>query len=448
MPTDKNIMMKQAENINSLPKLEYHMNYLFPNTNGVLKDKDIIRQLREQKKIYIPLIKKTGAEFYYTAYETDLNGNVIGLALHDKKLTKIPESIFQLQHLKVLSLQSNHLTALPTEIEDLKKLTVLNLENNYFASFPDEILKLKNLTILNLSDNELEYLPDGNGNRNGIGQLKNLRQLDLSGNQLEYIPYNIQGLNNLTVLNLSNNELKSPIIREEKQEKSNETGQFNNLTELNLSGNQLKSIPSEIQNYTNLAVLDISDNELTAIDPLFGSDSQQNPDKSGQLKNLTELDLSGNRLKSIPSEIKVLNNLSILDLSNNELESLAQDVKELKNLKELNLADNNLNLDYFPDEIFELEKLKEVDLSGNKLKYLLFTNEKFIAFKKRFKILRISNLKDNPNTETLLKTRIAFNKHKRCSKNKSASSGNKSIKTIIGTFFKRLFHKKNRTNMS
>jgi small GTP-binding protein len=89
----------------------------------------------------------------------------------------------------------------------------------------------------------------------------------------------------------------------------------NKQTELNLSGNQLKTLPAEIGELKNLTTLDLSGNQLERL-----------PAEIGELKNLTTLDLSGNQLERLPAEIGELKNLTTLDLSENPLESPPLDI--------------------------------------------------------------------------------------------------------------------------
>ena len=142
---------------------------------------------------------------------------------------------------------------------------------------PPEIVQLTNLTVLNLSENQLTSLPPE------IVQLTNLTELILYGNQLTSLPPKIVQLTNLTGLYLFDNQLTSL---------PPEIVQLTNLTVLNLSDNELTSLPPEIVQLTNLTELDLSENQLTSLPP-----------EIVQLTNLTKLDLSGNQLTSPPPEI-------------------------------------------------------------------------------------------------------------------------------------------------
>ena len=95
-----------------------------------------------------------------------------------------------------------------------------------------------------------------------------------------------------------------------------------NITVLNLRDNELTDI-SGIKLFKNLKYLDIANNELTDISVLK------------VFKNLTDLYISFNKIKNI-SVIQYLKKLQILDIDNLELKSdQIEYIKLLKNLKHL-----------------------------------------------------------------------------------------------------------------
>ncbi len=92
-----------------------------------------------------------------------------------------------------------------------------------------------------------------------------------------------------------------------------------NLIQLDISGNKLTYLPSEISKLKNLKELGISENKLISLPPGIS-----------ELKNLTQLDISRNQLTSLPPEIKELTNLTQLDISGNQLPSLPPELLELE----------------------------------------------------------------------------------------------------------------------
>jgi leucine-rich repeat protein SHOC2 len=131
----------------------------------------------------------------------------------------IPESIGQLENLKVLRLygaldarvegSKPRIKNLPKNISNLKNLEELDLGRNGLKIFPSQ-LKLSsnsNLKKFNLSFNEIHELPSF------IGELKNLVELDVSGNSGIDLPKSLANLNGLKIF-MGNNSLK---IREQQK---------------------------------------------------------------------------------------------------------------------------------------------------------------------------------------------------------------------------------------
>ncbi|WP_414573376.1 COR domain-containing protein [Nostoc sp. CCY 9925] len=129
------------------------------------------------------------------------------------------------------------------------------------------------------------------------------------------------------------------------------------VTELDLSGKGLKTLPAEIQRLTKLQWLDLYDNQLSSL-----------PGEIGQLTNLQSLYLYGNQLSSLPREIGQLTNLQSLHLSFNKLSSLPGEIGQFINLQTLNLSDNQLSS--LPREIGQLTNLQTLYLYFNKLSSL------------------------------------------------------------------------------
>lgn len=103
------------------------------------------------------------------------------------------------------------------------------------------------------------------------------------------------------------------------------------LTHLDLSFNRLSTLPSCILHLLSLRVLLVSHNSLVTL-----------PEDFGSLRRLTFFSAMKNQLKDLPQSIGELAELQDLDLSENALEFLPDEVGNLQNCTELDLSGNRL----------------------------------------------------------------------------------------------------------
>jgi Leucine-rich repeat (LRR) protein len=89
---------------------------------------------------------------------------------------------------------------------------------------------------------------------------------------------------------------------------------------------------------------------------------------SDMLTNLLELNLSRNKLKSIPIEIGLLINLQELYLDSNSIDRLPQSLGSCQSLEILDVSYNNLKT--LPVEILELKKLRRIFVGFNSFNIL------------------------------------------------------------------------------
>lgn len=91
----------------------------------------------------------------------------------------------------------------------------------------------------------------------------------------------------------------------------------------------------------------------------------------GSFKDLALLqviDLSQNKLSSIPDEMGFLSSLKHLNLRHNRLSSLPKTFSNLKSLENLNISENRFRA--FPVAICSLPKLVKLDITGNAVSHL------------------------------------------------------------------------------
>lgn len=134
-------------------------------------------------------------------------------------------------------------------------------------------------------------------------------------------------------------------------------------TYIDLSGNKLTSLAGLKYNY-RLTYLDISDNNFTNLDSIL--------DYPDAYSNLQELDVSGNKLTDMSGAV-VCSNLTTLDLSGNQLSTMSSSMVLMKKLKSLDVSNNKLSsIPGLPSSLTSLS------LSSNRMTDLSFT-EKLIA---------------------------------------------------------------------
>nr|XP_032815903.1 p53-induced death domain-containing protein 1 [Petromyzon marinus]XP_032815904.1 p53-induced death domain-containing protein 1 [Petromyzon marinus] len=127
------------------------------------------------------------------------------------------------------------------------------------------------------------------------------------------------------------------------------------LTHLELSCNRLISLPPTLRGLTSLSILFLANNSL-----------QELPDWLGQLRSLTRLSVKDNHLCSVPpSSLEGLSALCWLDLSNNRLETLPEELGSLHCLEDLDVSRNSLAS--LPASLSGMNRLKSLFLHDNRL---------------------------------------------------------------------------------
>lgn len=122
-----------------------------------------------------------------------------------------------------------------------------------------------------------------------------------------------------------------------------------------LPNSNLKEFPRELYLIEGiLRTLDLSGNKLTSIPPAIS--------KFEHLKHLT---LTNNRIASLPDSLCKLKKLETLNLGSNHLTRLPETLSQLSNLRNVNLSDNRLAA--FPSCFCGLKQLDVLDLSRNRI---------------------------------------------------------------------------------
>jgi Leucine-rich repeat (LRR) protein len=149
-------------------------------------------QLQAQPTVERPLNGEElgGKKWYYSIDSAMANPeDVFKLSLANMKLKAVPQEIFLLPNLQILTLSENRIKKLPPEIKTLENLQVISLYKNRIKYLPLELRDLSRLETLYLGNNKLMELPVWVG---GLGKLK---RLDISRNR--FTPLEITHIRNM-----------------------------------------------------------------------------------------------------------------------------------------------------------------------------------------------------------------------------------------------------------
>ena len=321
------------------------------------------------------------------------------LLLSDNLLTEVPLRLCKLTVLRRLRLSNNRITVLPRDIARLKNLEELTICGNLLRELPPALAALPTLAHLNVEGNVAlpNSLPPGLLKQplaaikaflhrlHGAGQA-----LDLSKLGMTTIPASaLADLRHLHELILSNNSLAQ--LPEEMEN-------LRLLNTLDLRWNKFCALPEFLLNLTSITSLEIGGNPLDTI-PKEIHEREQNPfsetmryllqvrlsRRAGKVAmrefgfsfippqilamgETRELDLTGNKLRTIPDELCwCMPSLTSLSLRGNVLEApLPLKFGLLTNLSFLDIASNRI--DSLPIGIAGLTRLRTLTFAGNPIK--------------------------------------------------------------------------------
>uniref|UniRef100_A0A8C1IZQ1 PH domain leucine-rich repeat-containing protein phosphatase 2 n=1 Tax=Cyprinus carpio TaxID=7962 RepID=A0A8C1IZQ1_CYPCA len=261
------------------------------------------------------------------------------LHARDNRLTTVNIYPFpsQLTH---MDLSRNLLEYLPDWVCDSRKIEVLDVSHNLLSELPARCVSLS-LRKLLAGNNRLESLAD-------LLDHIPLETLDLQHNKLRELPESFfyKALN-LKYLNVSANALET-IPPSSQSEESLST-----LQELYLTGNKLnENCAALLVGHQNLRVLHMAYNQLQSFPA----------SKLSKLEVLEELNLSGNKLKTIPSTVSSCKRLHTLIAHSNHI-SVFPEVLSLPEIKLVDVSCNEQTEILLPDSL--PSTLQELDLTGN-----------------------------------------------------------------------------------
>ncbi|XP_066435256.1 PH domain leucine-rich repeat-containing protein phosphatase 1 isoform X1 [Eleutherodactylus coqui] len=313
--------------------------------------------------------------------EDDFLLHVTQLDLRDNKMTEL--DVTSLSNLEVLHCERNHLTSLKISGYYLKALYTSSNALAHLDVYPDP----SNLAFMDISRNCLDCLPDW------VCESKNLEVLDVGHNHLTELPARLFGARGLRKLLAGYNRLnRLPECIERTQLEVLDV-QHNQLLELpanlllksdslrclNASANNLEVLPAaclseELQ--SSLQELYVTNNNLTdkcvplltghphlkILHMAFNRLQTFPASKMAKLEELEEIDISGNKLKAIPTTIMNCRRMHTVIAHSNCLEVFPE-VMQLSEIKCVDLSCNELTEITLPENL--PPKLQELDLTGN-----------------------------------------------------------------------------------
>lgn len=233
-----------------------------------------------------------------------------------------------------------------TKLPKMKSIAVYCNDWNEVPTLPAELIHLKELEELSFNCCRRES-EGADVDFDLIFNIRSLNALILEWNEITAIPPEIRNLSLLRKLNLECNLIESLPF---------EISELNFLTEIDLNRNKFTDLPKEVFACQSLECVNLNSNLIRNISEVYSSET------------LKSLDLSSNKLETIPRSINKLDRLMSLDLSHNKLETLPAEIGQLSALRSLNLRDNYLRS--LPEEIGSLKNLEELDISATKIELL------------------------------------------------------------------------------
>ncbi len=360
---------------------------------------DSLRELNLSRNYLQQLPKEIGQFFHLEK-----------LNLHGNKIAELPPSFKNLHNLRKLDISSNHLRFLPSYLSEfslvmptadyfhsdhllpifqhflkspfsksghtspvnlshLQKIHSLSssilsklirnhpftaLECEYQHLIPNRrqiLLKLKHLPLASLSPNFQRFI-DGLDDETRHDYFPNILR--------KYAIYqdNLILIQDIEVLKQFKQLLPwKEFFRTFKGDHFGYTLQFNRVSQIFIHGKNLPHLPLNIANLTDLKIFKIIECNLNYI-----------PESFKELRHLTHLDLSYNKLEKIDGLFENLPTLASLRLDYNAIPEIPTKIEKFTTLQVLSVAHNNLTS--LPLELGNLTRLTELNISMNQISFL------------------------------------------------------------------------------
>jgi len=314
--------------------------------------------------------------------------NLTSLELTNNQIRELPSTMDGLTHLELLYLRHNRLTRLPTltncinlkelhlgnnkissvtgdDLEGIQGVKILELRENSIPNLPTEVIKLQVLERLDLTNNCLSNLPPS------MGLLPHLKSVQLEGNPMKSIRRDIMARGTVGLLKYLRSRMEEDEIAELAKSGAGNVSPvplsssppvpdvFSMKTNqsLNLSMKGLTELPTEaVQNALEAKVqsIDLSKNQLVS----FPANLEE------VMPQLYEVNIASNKIPQLPGFIAG-DLIQFLDLSNNKLSSLPDEMGGMKHLREIILSVNQFET--IPSCLFSCAKLETILIANNKV---------------------------------------------------------------------------------
>lgn len=153
-------------------------------------------------------------------------------------------------------------------------------------------------------------------------------------------------------------EFKYPKIQSRQKAYNISNAQDYTEGNVDLSDKNLTEVPTNVFSLKDIIGLDLSYNKLLSVPPQI----------SRLASTVKALDLTNNRLTSLPESIGKMFRLHTLVVDDNQLTRLPRSIVDLNNLTILSVQNNRLT--QLPSDINKLYSLRRLNVSGNKIKRL------------------------------------------------------------------------------
>ncbi|KAJ1453237.1 hypothetical protein M885DRAFT_466676, partial [Pelagophyceae sp. CCMP2097] len=290
------------------------------------------------------------------------------LDVSHNRIAAVPADLGSLTNLTRLDYSNNVITKLPLELQDLVLLRTFILRHNRLRQLPPRLYRLAALEDWDVAFNELVDLPVLSGDVDllretrvwdvGLGLLAKLVRFDASSNRLQRWPPQLDQLEHLEELRLSDNAID--VVGPPPNGTAAAAygwAKLAKLRVLEIARNRLVGLPAGFGEMLALEHVDVQDNKIESL-----------PASLEGLKHVQRFLLKGNALRELPEAVSALRGLLQLDCCRNHIRSTAPGLSQLRLVKEVHLDGNDLH--ELGTELAQLRACAVLSLRNNQLEAL------------------------------------------------------------------------------